>query len=92
MHAAKWGHSLTVRLPAAVVSALGLAVGNEIDITVAGLRDIRVSKKASALDTLEALRRFRGQMRLRRNDRRERVVMRGDHTLFGTYATWLARQ
>lgn len=58
---AKWGHSLTIRLPAAVVSALECQVGKEIDITVAGSRDIRVSRKASALATLNALR-FRGVM------------------------------
>lgn len=62
MQVAKWGNSRAVRLPAAVVSALELQVGNEIDITVAGLRDIRVSRKASALDTLKALHRFRGVM------------------------------
>jgi antitoxin MazE len=62
MQVAKWGNSLAVRLPAAVVAALELEVGDEIEITVAGLRDMRVSRKASALEALKALRRFRGVM------------------------------
>jgi antitoxin MazE len=62
MQVAKWGNSLAVRLPASVVTALELEAGDEIEITVAGLRDMRVSRKASALEALKALRRFRGVM------------------------------
>lgn len=62
MQVAKWGNSLAVRLPASVVTALELEVGDEIDITVAGLRDMRVSRKVGALEALKALRRFRGVM------------------------------
>jgi len=51
-----------VRLPASVVTAPKLEPGDEIDLTVAGLRDMRVSRKASALEALKALRRFRGVM------------------------------
>src|SRR5271154_4997955 len=35
MQVAKWGNSLAVRLPAAVVEALGLREGDEIEIRVA---------------------------------------------------------
>jgi antitoxin MazE len=59
---AKWGNSLAVRLPASVVTALELEAGDEIEITVAGMRDMRVSRKASAVEALKALRRFRGVM------------------------------
>jgi len=62
MQVAKWGNSLAVRLPASVVTALGLEAGDEIEITVAGLRDMRVSRKESTRDALKALRRFRGVM------------------------------
>jgi antitoxin MazE len=62
MQVAKWGNSLAVRLPASVVTALELEAGDEIEITVAGLRDMRVSRKASALEALKVLRRFRGVM------------------------------
>lgn len=62
MQVAKWGNSLAVRLPAAVVTALELEAGDEIEITVAGLRSMRVSRKESAQDAIKALRRFRGVM------------------------------
>ena len=38
MQVAKWGNSLAVRLPAAVVEALELEEGDQIEILVAGLR------------------------------------------------------
>jgi antitoxin MazE len=41
MSARKWGNSLALRLPAAVVEALGLKKGNEISI--AGKRDFEVA-------------------------------------------------
>lgn len=62
MQVAKWGNSLAVRLPATVVAALELEAGDEIEITVAGLRSMRVSRKESTQDALKALRRFRGVM------------------------------
>ena len=51
-----------MRLRASVVTVPKLEPGDEIDLTVAGLRDMRVSRKASALAALKALRRFRGVM------------------------------
>ena len=38
MRVAKWGNSLAVRLPDAVVKALGLKSGDEIEIVVGGRR------------------------------------------------------
>jgi len=43
MQVAKWGNSLAVRLPAAVVEALDLKEGDEIEISVARKRDFRVA-------------------------------------------------
>ena len=40
MQVAKWGNSLAVRLPAAVVDALELKEGDEIEIHVAGTRPV----------------------------------------------------
>jgi antitoxin MazE len=34
MHVAKWGNSLAVRLPKALVEALGLKAGDEVDLSV----------------------------------------------------------
>ncbi len=38
MHVSKWGNSLAIRLPAAVVETLDLKEGDEIEIVVAGAR------------------------------------------------------
>ena len=60
MHVAKWGNSLAVRLPRAVVKALGLKEGDEIEITVAGARRFEIARdnrREEALKRLRALRR-----------------------------------
>lgn len=62
MQVAKWGNSLAIRLPASVVAALELTPGDEIEITVADAREMRVARKQTALDALMSLRKFRGAM------------------------------
>lgn len=62
MQVAKWGNSLAVRLPAAVVEALTLKEGDEIEIQVAGARAFEVGRKAGAKDLLAHLRAFRGRL------------------------------
>ena len=60
MRVAKWGNSLAVRLPRAVVEALQLHEGDEIEIAVASPRRFEVGRDRSreeALTTLRALRR-----------------------------------
>jgi antitoxin MazE len=52
----KWGNSLAVRLPAAIVEALGLREGDEIEIEVAGRRRFRVARDRRGDAALEALR------------------------------------
>lgn len=47
MQVSKWGNSLAIRLPALVVDALGLKEGDEIEISVAGKRDLRVARDRS---------------------------------------------
>ncbi len=44
MRVAKWGNSLAVRLPEAVVQALGLKTGDEIEIVVSGGRRFEVGR------------------------------------------------
>jgi len=44
MQVSKWGNSLAVRLPKALVEELGLAPGDEIDIVSATKRRIAVAK------------------------------------------------
>jgi len=60
MQVSKWGNSLAVRLPQIVVEALKLKEGDEIEITIAGMRHFEVSrdpKREEALKRLRALRR-----------------------------------
>lgn len=62
MHVSKWGNSLAIRLPAAVVEVLALKEGDEIEITVADNRRFNISRKASREDLLKRLRAFRGRL------------------------------
>ena len=62
MQVAKWGNSLAVRLPAAVVEALTLKEGDQIEIQLAGTRTFEVSRQPDALELLERLRKFGGRL------------------------------
>jgi antitoxin MazE len=59
MQVSKWGNGLAVRLPAALVKALGLKEGDEIEISIAGKRDFRVARDRSKERALEQLRKMR---------------------------------
>lgn len=52
----KWGNSLAVRLPAAVVDALDLKVGDDIQINIAGKREFTVERDRSRERAMESLR------------------------------------
>ena len=62
MQVAKWGNSLAVRLPAAVVAALELREGDEIEIHVADGRQFGVARKPGRDELLKRLRTFRGRL------------------------------
>lgn len=62
MQVAKWGNSLAIRLPAAVVEVLDLKEGDEVEIHVAGTREFGVSRKPGRADLLKRLRAFRGRL------------------------------
>jgi antitoxin MazE len=62
MQVAKWGNSLAVRLPAAVVEALSLKEGDDIEIHVAGTRAFEVARRPDARELLARLRKFRGRL------------------------------
>ncbi len=55
---AKWGNSLAVRLPAAVVEALDLKDGDSIEIRVAGGRVFEVSRDQARQQALARLRKL----------------------------------
>jgi len=48
MQVSKWGNSLAVRLPTAVVDALGLKEGDEIEISIARKREFKVARDRAA--------------------------------------------
>ena len=62
MQVAKWGNSLAVRLPAAIVDALQLKEGDEVEIHVAGSREFAVKRKPGGKEFLKRLRAFRGRL------------------------------
>jgi antitoxin MazE len=62
MQVSKWGNSLAVRLPAAVVEALALKEGDEIEIHVVGARTFEVGRRPGARDLLARVRKFRGRL------------------------------
>jgi antitoxin MazE len=77
MQVSKWGNSLAVRLPAAVVEALQLKEGDDIEVHVIGARAFGVKKAPGARELLARLRKFRGRLpadfkfdRIEANERR----------------------
>jgi antitoxin MazE len=62
MQVAKWGNSLAVRLPQAVVEALKLKPGDEIEITVSSGRRFEVARDRTIERALASIRKFRGRM------------------------------
>jgi antitoxin MazE len=62
MRVAKWGNSLAVRLPAAVVEALELKEGDDIEMYVADARAWGVARKPGREALLNRLRSYRGRL------------------------------
>ena len=62
MQVAKWGNSLAIRLPVAVVEALKLKEGDEIEVHVADAREFAVARKPGRAELLKRLRAFRGRL------------------------------
>jgi antitoxin MazE len=62
MQVAKWGNSLAVRLPAAVVEALELKEGDEVEIRIVGERRFDIERDRSRERALERIRSFRKKL------------------------------
>ena len=62
MQVSKWGNSLAIRLPAAVVEALDLKEGDDIRIRVAGDRSFEIERTPSRADIIMRLRSLRGSI------------------------------
>ncbi len=56
MRIAKWGNSLAIRLPADVVSELGLKEGDEVDIRLASDRVLEIARNQAREQALEKIR------------------------------------
>jgi len=62
MQISKWGNSLAVRLPVAVVEALDLKEGDDIEVVVADARTFGIRKSPGRRDLLARLRKYRGRL------------------------------
>jgi antitoxin MazE len=62
MQVSKWGNSLAIRLPAAVVEALKLKEGDDVEIHVAGERAFDIARDQSRQRALERIRAFRKKL------------------------------
>jgi antitoxin MazE len=62
MRVVKWGNDLAVRLSVAVVEALKLKEGDEVEIHIVGRRQLGVARKPGRDELLKRLRAFRGRL------------------------------
>jgi antitoxin MazE len=62
MQVRKWGNSLAVRLPTAVVDALKLKDGDDIEIHIAGERAFDITRDKSRERALARIRAFGKQL------------------------------
>ena len=59
MQVSKWGNSLAVRLPSAVVEALNLKEGDQIEIRIVGSREFENTRDTSVETALKRIRQLR---------------------------------
>ena len=59
MQVSKWGNSLALRLPAAVVDALKLKEGDHVEVLVAGERMFGIDRDRSRERALKRIRKLR---------------------------------
>lgn len=62
MQVSRWGNSLAIRLPAAVVEVLGLKEGDDIEVVAAGRQKFVVQRVSTDREVLERLRKYRGRL------------------------------
>ncbi len=77
MQVCKWGNSLAIRLPAAIVEILDLKEGDDVQIRVADDVNFDVARSENVEAILKRLRAYRGRLpadfkfdRLEANERR----------------------
>jgi antitoxin MazE len=62
MQVAKWGNSLAIRLPIALVKTMNLSEGDEVHLSAGGARDLSLIKKPRKEEIVAALREFEGRL------------------------------
>lgn len=62
MLVAKWGNSLAIRLPSALVAALDLKEGEEVELHLIGEKSFEVAKQPNTAELLSRLRALRGRL------------------------------
>lgn len=76
MQVTRWGNSLAIRLPAAVVEALALKEGDDIEVHIASERTFAIARDQKRVAALESIRRLRRPLppgwRFDREDANER--------------------
>ncbi|WP_132962437.1 AbrB/MazE/SpoVT family DNA-binding domain-containing protein [Tepidimonas ignava] len=77
MQVARWGNSLAVRLPAAVVRELQLREGDEIEIVALERQRWAVRPASAPVEALRAVRRLRGRLPADFHFEREQAHERG---------------
>lgn len=59
MQVSRWGNSLAIRLPAAIVEALALKEGDDIDIRIVGDRAFDLERNQDQMKALARIRSLR---------------------------------
>ena len=62
MQICKWGNSLAIRLPSAVVEALELKDGDQIEVHITGSREFKIVRDDSQRQALEKLRSLKWKL------------------------------
>ena len=62
MQISKWGNSLAVRLPKAVVDKLELKEGDEVELVVTDNRTLKVTRPMTREEALASIRELRGSV------------------------------
>jgi antitoxin MazE len=66
MQVAKWGNSLGVRLPVALVQELGISEGDELNvvpmpkISEGAVPTVQISREPTRQELIESMRKYRG--------------------------------
>jgi antitoxin MazE len=62
MQVSKWGNSLAIRLPVAVVEALKLKEGDDVEVRIAGARTFDIARDRGRERALARIRAFQKKL------------------------------